>query len=234
MIIGILGAMEEEVKDVISEMTSRETIRLGNKSFKKGKLKGIDAVVVKCGIGKVNAAMCTQILIDVFRADAVINIGVAGGLDSVRPGDVIAAEDLLQHDVDGTACNYEPGQIPKLKTLAFDTDRVLLEKVLNFSPEGYKLLKGRIVTGDQIIASKERVEFFKNKFKANAVEMESGAIAQVCYLNEKPFVVIRGISDMADEDMNSIYAEYETIAMEHVLEVFRNLIGILAGDVFEA
>lgn len=230
MIIGIVGAMECEIMLIKEEMKISHFDTRAQMNFFSGTYKGNKVIVVKSGIGKVNAAVCTQILIDIYCVDLIVNIGVAGGVKrDLNLGDVVIATDLIQHDVDGSACSYDIGQVPKLDTYSFKCDSHLIDKAL-LNAEAineFNIVKGRIITGDQIISSTIKLDFFREKFDPYAVEMESAAIGHTCYLNKKEFIVIRAISDRADEDLAAIYDDYEEKAVKNATLVLGNLLSNL-------
>ena len=197
---GIIGAMIEEINALKSKMEVLETVSIAGNEFFRGNLYGCEIVLVKCGIGKVNAALCTQALIDKFSPDYVINTGVAGSMDtSAGIGDIVVSSDLVQHDFDASAFGgCEVGEISRLGIRFFKADDRLIAAALGADAATYKMLKGRIATGDQFIAEKERKDRIKELFDPLCVEMEGASIAHVCYLNDVPFVVIRAVSDNAD------------------------------------
>lgn len=212
MKIGIIGAMSEEVEMLKEEMFIEEKIEKANMVFYHGVLLEKEVVIVTCGIGKVNAAVCSQILIDRFRVDKVINVGIAGGLnDQVYPGDIVVADNLVQHDMDVRFFGDPLGQIPRLDTFDFKCDDDLIAKAREAIAKikDAKAYVGRIVSGDQFVDSAETQKFLGEHFNAYAVEMEGASIGQVCYLNNMPFVVIRSISDNA---INGTHMDYETFA----------------------
>ena len=230
MRLGIIVAMEEELQIIINDMNiDSKTIHTGMTYF-EGKYQGIDTVAVICGIGKVNSAICTQIMISEFKVDKVINIGVAGGIGKdIIPGDIVIADSLVQHDVDATGFNYKLGQIPRLDTFDFKTDEELLNLTLKASKDitNHKVYVGRIATGDQFIASPEKIRWIKENFNAISCEMEGGSIAQVCYLNKIPFIVIRSISDNADSGAQSSFDEFLEIAVENASIILSNTIKLI-------
>ncbi len=202
MPIGIIGAMTEEVVDLISKLTEKHTQEIAGLTFHRGLLVNKPVVIVKCGVGKVNAAMCTQILIDHFCVQALINTGVAGGIDpSVEIADVIVSKAAIQHDVDVGKFGYGPGIIPSLNDSVFYAKGQLPQIALQaassaISPQ--RVHFGLIISGDQFISDIRRKTYLHETFNALCVEMEGAAIAQVATLNKIPFVIIRTISDKAD------------------------------------
>lgn len=227
MVIGIIGAMDEELEILLKEMTLEKTKIKANMRFNQGKLYDKELVVVRSGIGKVNAAVCAQILIDDFRVDKVINVGIAGGIGKdVYPGDVVVANNLVQHDMDTSAFGDEIGQIPRLDAYDFKCDKELVDKA-KAACDGIKEHKsfiGRIVTGDQFICNTEKIKWLNEKFEALACEMEGGSIAQVCYLNNVPFVVIRSISDNANNGAHMDYEKFAPIAIKNSTEILKSMI----------
>ena len=159
MIIGIIGAMEEEVALLKQDMDVQETVEAASMSFCKGKLCGRDVVVVRSGIGKVNAGVCAQILVDRFGVNVLINTGIAGSLDAaIDIGDMVISTDLVEHDVDATGFGYPVGQIPRMETFSFPADKALVEKAKAANEEAnpdIHTFTGRIVSGDQFVSSSE-------------------------------------------------------------------------------
>lgn len=222
-IIGVIGAMEEEVSMLIGLLKDKETKKMADMEFHKGKLWDIDAVVVKSGIGKVNMAICTQILVDVYHVTAVINTGVAGGLyKDLKVGDIVISSDVVQHDMDATGFGYKPGQIPRMDVFSFQADKELVAlakescKIVN---SDIQCFVGRVATGDQFISSAEKKQWLIDQFDAYCAEMEGGAMAQTAHLNHVPFVVIRAISDNADNSATVTYEEFEQQAIVHTMKL---------------
>lgn len=227
MIIGIIGAMDEEVEVLIKEISLDRKEKKAMMEFNCGELWGQKVVVVRSGIGKVNAAVCAQILADDFKVDYVINVGIAGGIgENINPGDVVIANNLIQHDMDTSAFGDRIGQIPRLDTFDFKCSEALVEKAEEASSclQNGKSYVGRIVTGDQFIADVEKIRWLKSEFDAVACEMEGGSIAQVCYLNNIPFVVIRSISDNANTGAHMDYEKFKYIAVDNSVKILRNMI----------
>jgi adenosylhomocysteine nucleosidase len=222
MTIGIIAAMEEELKKLIDLSDIEKKECKAGMEFNCGKLYNFEIVAVISGIGKVNAAICTQILADDFNVDAIINIGVAGGINKdVFPGDIVIADTLVQHDMDTSVFGDKVGQVPRLNTFDFKCDKNLISKAVKAS-EGindHKCFIGRIVSGDQFIASPEKLRWLENKFNAFACEMEGASIAQVCYLNNIPFIIIRSISDNANNGAHIDYEKFKTIAVKNSTEI---------------
>lgn len=226
-IIGIIGAMEEEVQLLKEKMTDTVIIEKAGMKFVKGKLKGQTAVVVRSGIGKVNAGICTQILVDVFQVNAVINTGIAGSLKAeINIGDIVLSTDTIQHDVDAREFGYPLGQIPRLETLAFEADKELRElakEVCQQVNPDIQVFEGRVVSGDQFVADKETKERIIENTQAYCTEMEGAAIGQAAYLNKIPYLVIRAISDKADNSASVDYPTFEKQAIQHTVKLVSNM-----------
>lgn len=221
--LGFIGAMEEEVEQLVAAMTDKKKTERASLTFYQGKLGGREVVVVRAGIGKVNAAICTQMLIDFFSVEAVINTGIAGSLNAdINIGDIVLSSDVLQHDVDATNFGYEPGQIPRMDTLAFKADERLIEVAKSASREvlgDVGVFVGRVVSGDQFISSKEVKTDIVRKFGGFATEMEGAAIGQTAYVNGVPFLVIRAISDKADDSASVDYPTFEKQAIANMVKL---------------
>lgn len=230
MIIGIISAMEEELIDIIEEsVITREEIKAGMK-FNFGSYFGKEVVLVVSGIGKVNAAICTQILIDDFDVDKVINVGVAGGLGvDIEPGDVVIGSSLVQHDMDTSYFGDKIGQIPRVDTFDFISDKQLVFKAQQafVMLEKHKCFVGRIVTGDQFISQLDKIKWLHDEFGAIACEMEGASIAQVCYLNNKPFVIIRSISDNSLTGSHMDYEKFKPIAIKNSTFILKNMLNLI-------
>ena len=221
--LGIIGAMDEEVAKIKEQMTEVKITRLAGMEFCQGVLSNASVVVVRSGIGKVNAAICTQILVDVFGIEAVINTGIAGSLRAeIDIGDIVLSTDVLHHDMDSTGFGYPLGQIPRMDTLSFAADEMLLKEVQKIcervNPE-IQVHLGRIVSGDQFISEKSVKDKIVSWSQGYCTEMEGAAIAQTAYLNKIPFLIVRAISDKADDSATMDYAEFEAKAIEHTVKL---------------
>lgn len=226
--IGIIGAMDEEVAMLKEKLTEVQVETKAAMDFYKGKLEGEDVVVVRSGIGKVNAAMCAQILADIYHADHVINTGIAGSLKAeINIGDIVLSTDALQHDMDAQAFGYEPGQIPRVDTLSFKADENMIslakECCKKVNPE-IGVFTGRVVSGDQFISDKEKKKWLTDTFAGYCTEMEGAAIAQVCYFNHIPFLIVRSISDKADDSASMDYPTFEAQAIRHSVNLMTEMI----------
>ena len=228
MTIGIIGAMEEEVTQLKQAMQIEENIEYAAMTFCKGKLCGKDVVIVKSGIGKVNAGICAQILVDNFDVEILINTGIAGSLDAaIDIGDMVISTDLVEHDMDASIFGDPVGQIPRMDTFAFPADPALVEKAKAANAEAnpdIKTFTGRIVSGDQFVSSAEVKEKLVTLFGAKCTEMEGAAIAHAAYLNKISCVIIRAISDKADNSATVDYPTFEKKAIEHSVRLVQNLL----------
>ena len=228
MTIGIIGAMEEEVSLLKDEMNIEETVDYAGMSFCKGTLCGRDVVIVRSGIGKVNAAVCTQVLVDKFHAEVLLNTGVAGSLDAaIDIGDMVISTDLVEHDMDTSVFGDPIGQVPRMDTFSFPADPALVEKAVAANREAnpdIQTFTGRIVSGDQFISSKEVKDKLISLFQGKCAEMEGAAIAHAAYLNKVSCVIIRAISDKADNSAQMDYPTFEKKAIEHSVRLMKNLL----------
>lgn len=226
--IGIIGAMEEEVAALKEAMDIQEIKEIASMTFCKGILCGKDAVVVRSGIGKVNAGVCAQVLADYFQVDTLINTGIAGSLDArIDIGDMVISTDAVHHDMDATVFGDPVGWIPRMDTLAFPADEELVKKAKEANeranPEIHTFT-GRIASGDQFISSAEAKERIVNHFHALCTEMEGTGIAQAAYLNKISYVIIRAISDKADNSATMDYPEFEKQAIRHSVRLVKELL----------
>lgn len=226
--IGIIGAMEEEVAKLKENMQIQETSVIAGMEFCQGICEAQNVVIVRSGIGKVNAAVCTQILCDVFKVNAIINTGVAGSLkNEINIGDIVLSEDALQHDMDATGFGYDPGVIPRMEESVFKGDETLLklaQKVCQEVNPDIQVFRGRVVSGDQFISDHDVKQRIVNSFGGFCTEMEGAAIAQTAWLNKVPYLVIRAISDKADGSAEMDYSEFEMKAIEHTVRLMTGML----------
>ena len=226
--IGIIGAMEVEIASLKSAMKVSRMLKKAQMEFLEGELEGCQAVVVRSGIGKVNAAVRTQILVDEFGVDGVINTGIAGSLKAeINIGDIVLSTDVLHHDMDATGFGYPLGQIPQMDAFSFQADeqmRKLAKEVCEEVNPEIRVFEGRVVSGDQFISSREVKDKIKENFDGCCTEMEGAAIAQTAYLNQIPFVIIRAISDKADDSATMDYPTFEKQAVEHSVRLTRGFL----------
>ncbi len=212
MKVGILGAMDLEVSSLCEKLERTIVKSIAGNQYHAGQLNGVSVVVVKCGIGKVNAAVATQVMIDHFDVDLIINTGVAGSLsNSLDIFDIVVSQDLVQHDFDTSAAGDELGLITGFSSVSFDVNEKLYDLAVHVGKEIFNdinVYKGRIATGDQFVSSKETKDRIVKQFGAVCTEMEGCAIAQTCFLNNMPFLVIRSISDKADSSAHIDYFDF--------------------------
>lgn len=229
-LIGIIGAMEQEIALLKQQLQAVETTKISQFEFHRGQLNGCDVVLVQSGIGKVTAAIATTLLIQLFKPSCVINTGSAGGFDpELNVGDIVISTEVRHHDVDVTAFGYEPGQLPRLPA-AFTAHPVLIAAAeRSISALGFcKTKQGLITTGDVFMCDPERIAKTRATFPTMlAVEMEGAAIAQSCFQLETPFVVIRSLSDIAGKESPSSFEAYLEIASKNSCAMVLQLIGEL-------
>ena len=226
--IGIIGAMEVEVAILKEKMEDVRIIKKASMDFYEGILAGKKVVVVRSGIGKVNAGICAQILADVFSVDAIINTGIAGSLNkNINIGDIVPSTDVVQHDMDATGFGYRKGQIPQMPVFFFNADdnlrRLAAEVCKEVNPD-IQVFEGRIASGDQFVCDQDVKNRIVSEFSAYATEMEGAAIGQAAYLNEIPFLVVRAISDKADGSAQMDYSEFEKAAVDHSVRLTLNML----------
>ena len=229
MKLGIIGAMEQEVETLLSLLEERNTTTHAGVAFHEGRLDGKDVVVVQCGIGKVNAALCVQMLCDFYGVTHLVNTGIAGSLDAALDiGALVISEDAMYHDVDVTNFGYVPGQMAGMPA-SFPADSALVNAAFAAAEAvnpGHTRL-GRVASGDQFVCSDEQKARIIADTGANCTEMEGAAIAQAAYRNGVPFVIIRAISDKADNSADMDYPTFERIAAHRCAAVTRTVAGML-------
>lgn len=229
--IGIIGAMEEEISNLKSHMQVEEVQTIAGMSFFKGAVKGTKLVLVRSGIGKVNAGICTQILASVYGVDTVINTGIAGSLNAdIDIGDIVVSTSLVQYDVDARNFGYKLGEIPRMNIVEFPADKYLIDKIQSVFDSldlGIKLYKGMVATGDKFVSEDSLKAEIISNFHAYCVEMEGAAIAQAAMLNNMACVVIRAISDKADNSANVDYRSFEAKAIENMSKISLALVDSL-------
>ncbi len=229
--LGIIGAMEVEVKELREMMENPQAQTVAGMTFYQGTIKGKEVVVVRSGIGKVNAGICSQILVDRYHVDGIINTGIAGSLrNEINIGDIVLATVSVQHDVDATGFGYPLGEIPQMGIKEFPADEKLRELATACSKKAnpdIQVFCGRVASGDQFISSKEKKNWIQDNFDAYCTEMEGAAIAQAAYLNNIPYLVVRAISDKADDSANMDYSEFEAKAVENSVRLMAAMIEAL-------
>ncbi|AIQ41125.1 5'-methylthioadenosine/adenosylhomocysteine nucleosidase [Paenibacillus sp. FSL R5-0912] len=215
-VLGLLGAMDEEIILLLEEMKNRETTVKAGITFHSGSVFGKPAVLCKSGVGKVNAAVTTQILLDSFGVSRVLFTGVAGAVHpDLNIGDIVISSQCIQHDMDVTALGYARGVIPYQETSSFPADPRLVKLAEQACRElNQKSVTGIVLSGDQFIASKDTVTVLREQLDGACAEMEGAAVAQVCNMNGTPFVIIRSMSDKADGSAHVNYREFTVTAAE--------------------
>ena len=224
--IGIIAAMIPEIEKVKTAMTDKVSRTVSGIEFVSGKLYGKDAVVAKCGIGKVFAALCAQTMILTYSPEYIINIGVGGTLtDKLSIGDIAISSDVVQHDMDTSPLGDPVGLVSGINIVHFPASERLSTSLAAAADKlGINRLIGTVASGDQFIASKERKQFIRESFGAIACEMEGAAVGHVCYVNSVPFAVLRAISDSADDSSHMDYGEFVLLAAERSFGVISEFI----------
>lgn len=228
--IGIIGAMELEVETLKQQMENPSVTTRAGMAFYEGTLSGVNVVVVQCGIGKVNASLCVQILADLFAVTHVINTGIAGSLDpELDIGDILISRDAVHHDVDVQIFGYAPGEVPGIGFREFPANKEMGEKALALCKEetDFKARMGRVVSGDQFISDSAVKERLISVFGGSCAEMEGASIAQGAYLNGLPFLILRAISDKADGSAEMDYPTFERAAALHCAGLVQKLVAEL-------
>lgn len=228
--IGIIGAMEEEVEILKSSIENRETIQIAHVIFYKGNIEDKQVVLAQSGIGKVNAAITATLLINEFKPDLIINTGSAGSVDSeLNIGDIIISNKVYYHDVNATAFGYKLGQVPNMPEF-YETDKELID-LAKSSIEQLDLngIVGEVATGDSFIGSIDQRKVIKSNFPtASVVEMEAGAIAQTCYQYNVPIIVTRAVSDLADKESDVTFEEFLKVACVNSSKIVKLLLNRVA------
>ena len=217
--IGIIGAMEEEVSLLKASATITKTTEIAGMEFCEGTIDGKAVIIVQCGMGKVNAGICANTLINDFGCTKIINTGVAGSLDNqIDIGDIVVSVDAVQHDFTVEAIGFEKGEIPYTGRYAFPADETMRQAAVESVKEavpGVHVFEGRICSGDQFISEREQKDKIISDFGGVCCEMEGAAVAQACYLNDTPYVIIRAISDKMDGSHSVEYETFKVSAAEN-------------------
>lgn len=232
IVTGIIGAMEEEVERIRPELERTATREMAGIRFDAGWWHGKPVVVCRSGVGKVNAAVCTQLLIDRFAVGRVLFTGVAGAADpGLDIGDLVISSDCVQHDMDVRPLGFERGVIPYAPQSAFPADRELIERARDISRDLFdcKVVVGRVMSGDQFIADRAKVAELYAAFGGACLEMEGAAVAQVCAMNRVPYVVIRSMSDKADGSASVNFAAFVGMAAERSYRLTSQMVKQLPG-----
>ena len=226
--VGIIGAMDTEIELLKNSMKIEKTETVTGMTFFLGTLGESPVVVVRCGMGKVNAGICAQTMILRFGVDRIINTGVAGSLNAeIDIGDIVVSSDAVQHDVDCVALGYEKGFNPDNNTKFFTADpalRSLAAASAAVAAPDIRVFAGRVASGDQFIADKAKKQAIIEDYGAICCEMEGAAIGQVCVLNGVPFVIIRAISDKADDSGHVSYREFVEAAARNSAAIVRHMV----------
>lgn len=221
MKIGIIFAMKEELDELKKLINIEKTEKIYELTFFYGTIDNKTCIFVESGVGKVNAARTTQILIDKIGVDYIFNIGVAGGIsNNLQVGDIVIGEKIVQHDFDITAFNHKKGYIPNVG-IYIESDKTLINIASNVITEG---VKGVIATGDIFCSENNMAKKINDKFKALCVEMEGASIAQVCYLCNIPFIIIRSISDVPNNNNVVTYEEFLTTSAKKIAIAMRDIL----------
>lgn len=225
--IGLIGAMDEEIERFVHRMDGADASVKAGIVFRTGQWNGKRIVLCKCGVGKVNAAVCTQILIDTYHVDCIWFTGVAGALHpELDIGHIVVSADCLQHDIDVTALGFSKGVIPFAEESVFAADAHLADAACRAGEALYPgaVRKGRILSGDQFIAGREQVERLFHEHGGVCVEMEGAAVAQACRMNDMPFVILRSMSDKADGSAHMNFAEFTKLASKRSAAIVERML----------
>ena len=231
--LGIIGAMSMEVETLVSSMENAAPKTIAGSLFYEGTLEGLPCVVVQCGVGKVNAALCAQILCTAYGVTRLVNTGIAGSLCAdLDIADLLVSRDAMYHDFDCVHFGYPYGKVPGMDTVAFPADETLMayafQAAETVNPGHTKI--GRVASGDQFVADKEKKAFIIEKTQALCTEMEGAAIAQTACRNGVPFVILRAISDKADDSAEMDYPSFETLSAHRCAQVTKLLARKLAQE----
>lgn len=215
-IFGLIGAMDEEIALLLDSMENRQTTVKAGINYYSGDIFGKPAVLCKSGVGKVNAAVTTQILLDTFGVSKVLFTGVAGAVHpGLNIGDIVISSHCIQHDMDATALGYPKGVIPYQEVSTFAADKVLVKLAEQACSElKQHSITGIVLSGDQFIASSAAVADLREQLNGACAEMEGAAVAQVCSMNAAPFVIIRSMSDKADGSAHANYRDFTIMASQ--------------------
>ena len=224
--LGIIGAMKIEIETLKESLEGMVTSCRTGMEFYEGTLEGTPVVIVQCGVGKVNAAMCAQILCDCYGVTHLINTGIAGSLNAdLDIGDLVVSKDAMYHDFDCVHFGYEMGKVPGMDTVSFPADEALIGYAFaaaeSLNPGHTRI--GRVASGDQFVAEKELKERIISRTRGLCTEMEGAAIAQTAYRNQLPFVILRAISDKADDSAEMDYPTFEKLAAHRCAQVTKAL-----------
>ena len=226
---GFICALSVEVEGIVNLMENTEKTTVAMITYHKGEIYGKEVVCCECGIGKVNAAMSTQIMIDLYHPDVIINSGIAGSLSGeIRIGDIVVSDDCVQHDMDGTEMGDPLGQVQfndELRTY-FPADKATADRLFEACKtiDGINVFRGRIASGDVFISSRDRRQKVADHFGAIACEMEGAAVGTVCYRNGVPFAILRSISDDWNNNELMDFMKFRALAAERSIRVIAEFI----------
>ena len=230
MKLGIIGAMAVEIELLKEQMQDIRTENRSGMEFYTGKLEGVEAVVVQCGVGKVNAAICAQTLCAVYGVTHLVNTGIAGSLEAqLDIGDLVVSRDAMYHDFDCVHFGYEMGRVPGMDVTAFPADEAMIRLAQKAGETVYPghVRLGRVASGDLFVAVKSAKNAIIEKTGAVCTEMEGAAIAHTAYRNGVPFVILRAISDKADDSAQMDYPTFEAIAARRCAQTVCTLANLL-------
>ena len=225
--IGIIGAMDIEVKELINSMENINKETISNIDFYEGTLQGKNVVVAECGVGKVHAAVCTQTMILKYKPDAIINTGVAGSLSpELDIADIVISDGVVQHDFDVSSFGKPVGQISGIDLIKIPCNDELVKKLQSAAKilEDTNVVVGTIASGDQFISSKKKKDYIVDNFNALCTEMEGASIGHVCYINEVGFCIVRAMSDKADGTAHMDFPSFVEVAVEKSIKIINNFL----------
>lgn len=231
--IGIIGAMDEEIHELLQRMENVAQKNIQSTTYYTGTINQTPIVVCKSGVGKVNAAICTQIMIDTFQVEAVLFTGVAGAVDpDLDIGDLVISSECQYHDMDASKLGFAKGEIPYQETSVFlaDPDWINWAKKAGAKLDGVNVKVGKVVSGDQFISDPAKVSELREQFSASCVEMEGAAVAHVCHFNRVPYVVIRSISDRADHSADVNFVEFVRLAADRSCHMVTEMLRLRANE----
>lgn len=227
MKLGIIGAMQVEVEILLSCLENKKETSVAGSAFYEGTLEGLEVAIVQCGVGKVNAAICAQILCDCFGVTHLVNTGIAGSLDAkLDIGDLLISKDAMYHDFDCVHFGYEMGKVPGMDVVAFPADAAMIQLASQAAEAVHPghVTVGRVASGDLFVAEKTAKDRIIATTQGLCTEMEGAAIAQTAYRNGVPFVILRAISDKADNSAEMDYPTFERIAAHRCAQVTQHLV----------
>jgi adenosylhomocysteine nucleosidase len=227
--IGIIGAMDEEIASLLRLMADVRSHTHYQITYYEGRLEGTPVVLCKSGVGKVNAALCTQVLIDRFQVQAIVFTGVAGALDpKLEIGDIVVSTECQEHDVDASALGFAKGTIPFQEVSVYPADPGWIEWAVKAGEtlEGVQVVQGKVLSGDQFISDLGKVKELREQMEGTCVEMEGAAVAHVAHLAGIPYVVIRSMSDRADHSANVNFAEFTQLAAKRSSEMVCRMLSL--------